>query len=267
MNTRSPSAGGRRTSTAAETMKAIQRGEVDAIVVTEKTGARIYALHPLNLPYPDVLEALTDSAVVLDEQARIVYCNEAFCQLTGRRPSELEDTPLREWVEPADHAAFDALVTAGRPVPATEVMMRGARGAVRVQMALSPLPSEYFPVEDRAAEPEPGLGGFVVIIRQDTEAGAATRRDRLAAQVQDLAYEIVAARQEERADDAGELPRLMAAATGVQLDLAWIEERLRWMEPRPHSSVFARLQAARDQLGVLAARGRRYAARTGQPTE
>src|SRR5690349_470651 len=95
---------------AEETLRAIQSGEVDALVM----GDQVYSLKGAETPYRVLVEAMNESAATLLPDGTIYYCNGRLAELLGRPPGSLIGTALRSLVAPADQPKFDALFTEGR---------------------------------------------------------------------------------------------------------------------------------------------------------
>src|SRR3954466_15999102 len=64
-----------------EILRAIRCGEVDAFVVTEPCGERIYALKSADGLYRVMIEDMKEGAVALDGSGVVVYCNWHFAAL------------------------------------------------------------------------------------------------------------------------------------------------------------------------------------------
>jgi PAS domain-containing protein len=245
-------------------LRAIQSGQVDAVVIAGEDGHRLYGLHPLDIPYQQLFEALADSAIVLDPEGHITFCSPSFCRAVGRTQADLERTRLRDHIAPEDQARFDEILKAGggggRDIA---IRLHVAQGTATVQLGLSPLPSDYFPEEP--GEPQRPTGGFVAVIKAAAGSGfPALESKTVSGQAHQLASGIVSALDEER-ERVSEQVRIseqiqdavLPTLTGLMLDLEWLEEKLRWTEGRPHSSVFARLHAIKDRLTQLSEKTQR----------
>jgi PAS domain S-box-containing protein len=68
---------------AEETLHAIILGEADALVVEGKNGPRVYTLEGAEEPYRQLIERMSEAAIVIDD-ATILYCNGRLGQLLGR---------------------------------------------------------------------------------------------------------------------------------------------------------------------------------------
>jgi PAS domain S-box-containing protein len=70
-------------SEAEETIDAIHRGRVDAIVVQGPAGPQIVMLHGADLPYRVLVERMSDGALTFGPDGRILYANRRLADLTG----------------------------------------------------------------------------------------------------------------------------------------------------------------------------------------
>src|SRR6187551_317427 len=67
-----------------EIIRAIRQGEVDAVVVNDRRGERIYSLRSADLLYRGMIEEMKDGAVALDSSGLVVYANAYFARLVQR---------------------------------------------------------------------------------------------------------------------------------------------------------------------------------------
>jgi PAS domain S-box-containing protein len=67
-----------------EIIRAIRQGEVDAVVVNDRRGDRVYSLRSADLLYRGMIEEMKDGAVALDSSGLIVYANAYFARLVQR---------------------------------------------------------------------------------------------------------------------------------------------------------------------------------------
>ncbi len=112
---------------AEETLRAIQRGAVDAFVVEEADGHRVYTLEGSDLPYSTLVERMQQGAAMLDDGGRIVYCNPCLTKLWGVTREATIGRQLKDWVAPADHAAYEKL--------RADAQLRSTEGELRLQCA------------------------------------------------------------------------------------------------------------------------------------
>ena len=66
---------------ARETLEAIRRGEVDAIVVNQGEGNQVFTLDSAERPYRLFMEEMQQGAVALGPEGRILFCNRRFGEM------------------------------------------------------------------------------------------------------------------------------------------------------------------------------------------
>jgi PAS domain S-box-containing protein len=66
---------------ARETLEAIRRGEVDAIVVNQGEGNQVFTLDSAERPYRLFMEEMQQGAVTLGPEGRILFCNRRFGEM------------------------------------------------------------------------------------------------------------------------------------------------------------------------------------------
>lgn len=129
---------------AEQTLHAIRQGAVDAFVVEDSEGHRVYALDSADLPYRALVERMQQSAAMLDTRGDIIYCNASLAQLFGVTPQEIIGAPLLRFVHPADQPACVQLLHRAQTSSAeAELRLRRADGAlVSASFSFSPLSSD-----------------------------------------------------------------------------------------------------------------------------
>jgi PAS domain S-box-containing protein len=110
------------------TLIAIRNGEVDAFVVTGKSGERVYTLRSAEPPFRLMVEEMKEGAATLSHDAIVLYANRRLGELLGVAASLLRGSSLRDFVVAEDREHFDALLsgTGGRG----EIAMRRNDGVV-----------------------------------------------------------------------------------------------------------------------------------------
>lgn len=91
-----------------QTLDAIRRGMVDAFVVEESEGHRVYALEGADLPYSALVERMHQGAAMLNREGTMIYCNHALADLLGIPREGLIGHSLRDFVP--DPAAYERLL-------------------------------------------------------------------------------------------------------------------------------------------------------------
>lgn len=66
-----------------ETIRAIQSGEVDALVVDGPNGNHIFTLQGAEQPYRELVEVMNEGAATVTPEGLILYCNAQFASMAG----------------------------------------------------------------------------------------------------------------------------------------------------------------------------------------
>jgi PAS domain S-box-containing protein len=95
---------------AEQTLRAIQYGAVDAFVVEEPEGHRVYTLEGSDLPYSTLVERMQQGAAMLDARGCIVYCNLSLSQLLRVPRETVIGRFLLDFLAPEDRAICQKLM-------------------------------------------------------------------------------------------------------------------------------------------------------------
>ncbi|HWM89999.1 MAG TPA: ATP-binding protein [Thermoanaerobaculia bacterium] len=127
---------------AEETLRAIRHGEVDALVVTETRGEKVYTLKSADRPYRLMIECMRQGAVTVTADGMVLYCNASFAQMLRRPLQSIIGSEVQRFVRPASHELFAALL--GQEGSGQgEVVLETADGdPLPVYVAFSMLPLE-----------------------------------------------------------------------------------------------------------------------------
>ena len=94
---------------AEQTLHAIRYGAVDAFVVEEPDGHRVYALEGADLPYHALVERMQQGAAMLDARGCIIYCNLSLAQLLGVSREKVIGGYMQDLLDPADRPSCQKL--------------------------------------------------------------------------------------------------------------------------------------------------------------
>ena len=128
-----------------ETIDAIRRGGIDALVVGDKEEQRrIYTLENADRPYRVLIEQIQEGAVTLGVDGTVLYCNQRLAEMLGVPQERVIGQALQAYVLPDDAAAFAWLLARARHAATrNELTVRTAEGAhVPVHLSFSPLHRE-----------------------------------------------------------------------------------------------------------------------------
>jgi len=104
----------RRLEEAEETIDAIRSGAVDALVVEEKTGHRVYTLEGAERPYRLFVEEMQQGAATLHPDGTIAWCNRQLADLLKTPQGRLLGARLLDFVAPEDRAIYENLLWQGQ---------------------------------------------------------------------------------------------------------------------------------------------------------
>jgi two-component system CheB/CheR fusion protein len=93
-----------------ETLLAIQRGDVDAIVVSGTKGEQVYSISSAETPYRTFIEEMNEGAVTLSKAGIIIYCNQRFAELVHEPIERVIGSYFKRFIVPLDKSKFDKLL-------------------------------------------------------------------------------------------------------------------------------------------------------------
>jgi PAS domain S-box-containing protein len=121
---------------AEQTLHAIRQGAVDAFVVQEAEGHRVYTLEGSDLPYSALVERMQQGAAMLDALGCIVYCNLSLAKLLGMPRQTVIGRLLQDFLAPADQDACQKLLH--------ETQIGSSEGEMRLRLGDGSLISANF---------------------------------------------------------------------------------------------------------------------------
>ena len=99
-----------------ETLRAIQEGAVDALVIDTPEGQRVFTIEGGDHPYRALIEQMREGAVTLTPDGVIHYCNGRFAEMLKLPLERIMGGRIEEFVVPADRALLAGICseTGGR---------------------------------------------------------------------------------------------------------------------------------------------------------
>ncbi|CBN54145.1 MULTISPECIES: PAS domain S-box protein [Kamptonema] len=91
-------------------VRAIQQGEVDALVISTAQGRKVFTLQSADLSYRLLVEEMQQGAVVLSTDGLILYCNKSFSNLLKQPLEKLIGSYFQFLISPHDTPLFQARV-------------------------------------------------------------------------------------------------------------------------------------------------------------
>src|SRR5580693_1019503 len=99
-----------RLETAEDTLRAIQSGEVDALMVSGRRGEQVVSLKGGERAYRMLVEAMSEGAATLSRDGAVLYCNGRFAELIGRPPAKIIGITVQLLVADTEQDRFEALL-------------------------------------------------------------------------------------------------------------------------------------------------------------
>jgi PAS domain S-box-containing protein len=100
-----------RLSECEDTLEAIRTGAVDALVVSDAQGEKIFSLQSVDYSYRVMAENMNEGAVTLDRNGVIVFSNRAFADLVGREMSSIVGAPFCDFLSDSSRNGFSSFLT------------------------------------------------------------------------------------------------------------------------------------------------------------
>jgi len=136
----------RRLEEAEETLQAIRRGEVDALVISTPAGEKIYTLQGADHPYRILVEAINEGAATLGPTGDILYANAKLAEILARPLERIIGSPIQNYVAPFDRQLFESFLQEAKRGSSKGEARLIAKGAlVSVILSLSNVPIEDTP--------------------------------------------------------------------------------------------------------------------------
>jgi two-component system, sensor histidine kinase len=130
------------TTEAEEILRAIQHGEIDALVVEGARGSQIYTLHSAEEPYRILVEQMQEGAAVMTTRGDILYANARFAALVGEPLQSVHGSHFGRFVHASDKGVVRTLLGAGNGRGRCRLLGSGS-GAFEVSLSLTTTKSAH----------------------------------------------------------------------------------------------------------------------------
>jgi len=107
-----------------ETLRAIQNGEVDGLVVSTAEGDRVFTLSGADYPYRAMVETMNEGAVTLASDGTVLFCNQRFADIVKSPMEKVFGSSIYRFISSTDLQLFEILFE------------QGLKGNSKVDMAL-----------------------------------------------------------------------------------------------------------------------------------
>src|ERR1700687_5756133 len=208
---------------AEQTLRAIQYGTVDAFVVEEPEGHRVYTLEGSDLPYSTLAEKMQQGPAMLDARGCFVYCNLSLAQLLGVPRETVIGRLLLEFITTEDQPACQKLLH--------ENQTGSSEGEMRLKLADGSLISANF--------------SFTLLSRDKSTTGVLITDLTLQKQQMEFASRLQNMQDEERKRLARELH------DSVGQTLAALSMNIGIVQAQSHKLDSPRARAVLDNAGLV----------------
>jgi PAS domain S-box-containing protein len=125
---------------AEQTLGAIQRGEVDALVVSGADGPQVYTLDGADAFYRVLIEQMPVGAAAVRPDGSVLYANATFADMLGISLHSVIGGCLADFAhDEPDRALLDDLLAAGRERAVADVALRGPGRSIDVELSIRPV--------------------------------------------------------------------------------------------------------------------------------
>jgi putative nucleotidyltransferase with HDIG domain/PAS domain S-box-containing protein len=93
-----------------QTLDAIRRGGVDAVVVGEPGAEQVHPLTSAERPYRAIVDNMSEGALTVSSRQIILFANRRFAEMIGRDPTDIVGAPISTLVDPQRWIGVDALL-------------------------------------------------------------------------------------------------------------------------------------------------------------
>jgi PAS domain S-box-containing protein len=124
-----------------ETFLAIQRGQVDAVVVNGAEGNQVFTLQGAEHPYRILVETMNEGAATMDKDGTVLYANASFSGILGVQLEDLIGTQVQKHCVVEELEKLEALIEKGLEGESRgEIRLVNSEGQHRqVRLSLSPV--------------------------------------------------------------------------------------------------------------------------------
>jgi PAS domain S-box-containing protein len=118
-------------------LRAIYRGEIDALLLSDEQGERrVFTLKSADAPYRALVERMQEGAATLTTSGEIVYCNQRFAELVKRPLEQVFGASIGTFLPSAESEILRGILERGSGRYITRLALDGQEGT-EVQVTLS----------------------------------------------------------------------------------------------------------------------------------
>ena len=127
---------------ATETLQAISNGDIDAIIVNEGLGKKVFSLTSAETPYRIIVEEMSEGAVIISDDGLIMYHNKRFAEMVATADENLSGSGFLHFFSEKEVPKYHAILKEGINHKFNEEIecKTGDNNLVYFSLSISPLP-------------------------------------------------------------------------------------------------------------------------------
>ena len=127
---------------AENTLRAVRRGEVDAVVVAGRHGPHVFTLQGAEHAYRVLIESMNEGALTLTAGMTILYANQCYAKMVRCPLEQVMGSSFRRFLSVNDRRMLRLLLQQpGKSGSKTSVLLKAGDGSqIPVQVSIRPLP-------------------------------------------------------------------------------------------------------------------------------
>lgn len=95
------------------TIDAIREGQVDALVVDDQNGPRLFILKSADQTYRLFIEKMIEGAITMNKEGVILYCNRRFATMLNIPLENMIGSYFKKYIPPESKRSFEILISKG----------------------------------------------------------------------------------------------------------------------------------------------------------
>ncbi|MDD5686927.1 MAG: ATP-binding protein [Elusimicrobia bacterium] len=102
-----------RLNEAEETLNAIRKGKVDAIVVSGHKGKKVFTFKGADYVYRILIETMNEGAAVLSPTGTVMYCNKCLSEMFRAPIEKITGNSIKKFIQPQDIPIYNSIISQG----------------------------------------------------------------------------------------------------------------------------------------------------------
>lgn len=125
-----------------ETLNAIRNGEVDAIIVSGRTGEKVFSLTSSETPYRKIIEVMDEGAVTITSKGIILYSNQRFADIVSSPLEKVTGSDFSDFIAKNDRKEFFNLLKKAIGKPVRCEVASSTLKRIQLRLSMAPLPNQ-----------------------------------------------------------------------------------------------------------------------------